>query len=132
MEVIMSRNLRSLIALGQVIAERELSCEKPGEPARTIRVQVGAPVSDPKYPDNALCPVVLLGFDSEEKWVLGGVDSVQALVLALQALPSCLSVCAKQYGGSLTWLGSPDLGFPPPAQEQLKTSSNGNLSPTGS
>jgi hypothetical protein len=35
----MSRNLRSLIALGQVIAERELSFEKPGEPARTIRVQ---------------------------------------------------------------------------------------------
>ena len=130
MEVIMSRNLRSAIALGQVIAERELSFDKPGELDRTIRVQVGAPVSDPQKPEDSLCAVVILGFDGEEKLVLGGVDSVQALVFALQILPSYLAACAKRYGGSLTWLGSPALGFPQFAP-QLKTSSNGNPDPTG-
>jgi hypothetical protein len=108
----MSRNLRSIIPIGSVIAERELSFERSCEPSRTIRVQVGAPVSDPKFPENSLCPVVISGFEKDEKFVVGGIDSVQALLLGLQAVPSFIKLCAQQYGGSLTWLGSSDLGFP--------------------
>jgi hypothetical protein len=110
----MARSLRTAIPLGSVIAERELSFETSSGVARTIRVQVGAPVSDPDHPASALCPIVALGFDKEEKLVLGGIDSMQALISALQTVPHFLQACARQYRGQLTWVGNPDIGFPGP------------------
>ncbi len=112
----MSRDLRKSISLGAVIAERELAFDRPGEPTRPIRVLIGAPVPDPAYPSSGLCPIVVDGFGKEEKVVLGGVDTLQALVFGIQCLTGFLRSCAKQYGGTLTWLGSPDLGFPEPTK----------------
>jgi hypothetical protein len=112
----MPRDLRKLIPLGSVIAERELSFNRPGEATRIIRARIGAPVPDPAYPSSALCPIVVDGFDKEEKLVLGGVDTMQALVFGLQALTGFLRLCAKQHRGTLTWLDSPDLGFPEPTE----------------
>lgn len=108
----MSRNLRELIPLGIVIASRPLSFDRTGHPAAPIIVEVGAPVPDPNFAGSFLCPIVISGFEKEEKLVLGGVDAIQALVFGLQALPAYLSLCARQYKGSLNWLGSSDLGFP--------------------
>jgi hypothetical protein len=106
-----SRSLRELVSLGSVIAEREFLLERAGESARPIRVQIGAPVVHPDRSDQFLCPVVIHGFPREEKLVLGGADTMQALVCALQALPAFLQACAQQYGGSLSWLGGSDIGF---------------------
>ena len=111
----MSRNLRAIIPLGTVIADRELLFQRSGQAPQIIRIQIGAPVPDPAYPGNSLCPVVLLGFEREEKLVLGGIDSLQALTFALHALSSFVQLCARQHGGSLTWLGQPDLGLPKPS-----------------
>lgn len=107
----MARDLRNLIQLGSIVAEREFSFQRAGEPARTVRIQVGAPVPDPQNPGNALCPAVIQGFDREEKLVLGGVDSLQALNFALIAVSSFLRSSARQYAGTLTWLGHEDLGL---------------------
>lgn len=111
----MARDLRKLIPLGSIVAEREFSFQRAGEPARTIRVQVGAPIPDPKYPSSALCPAVITGFDQEEKLVLGGIDTLQALNFALLAVASFLRSSARQHAGTLTWLGSADLGLPDPS-----------------
>ena len=112
----MPRNFRKVIPLGSVIAERELSFSRPGEATRIIRVRIGAPIPDPAYPSSALCPIVVAGFDKKEKLVLGGVDTLQALLFGLQALTGFLRLCAKQHRGTLTWLDSPDLGFPQPTE----------------
>ena len=110
----MPRNLREAIPLGAVIAERELSFNRLGEAPHPIRVRIGAPVPDPAYPSSALCPIVVSGFDQEEKLVLGGVDTMQALSFSLQSLTGFLRLCAKRHHGTLTWLDSPNLGFPEP------------------
>jgi hypothetical protein len=107
----MSRNLRNLIPLGSVIAERELTFERQNEKPRIIRVQVGAPVPDPDGRGSALCPMLVSGFDREERLTMGGVDTMQALILGLAALREFLALCARQYGGALSWLGTDDLGF---------------------
>jgi hypothetical protein len=112
----MPRNLREAIPLGAVIAERELSFNRPGEVPRPIRVRIGAPVPDPAHPSSALCPLVVSGFDKEEKFVLGGVDTTQALIFALQSLTGFLRLCAKRHRGTLRWLDNPDLGFPDPRE----------------
>lgn len=107
----MTRNLRNLVPLGSVIAEREFFFQRAGEPVRTVCIQVGAPVPDEKYAGKVLCPVVIKGFDREEKLVLGGVDSLQALSFAMAAVSGLLRSAAHQQGGTLTWLGSEDLGL---------------------
>jgi hypothetical protein len=43
--------------------------------------------------------------------VLGGVDTMQALVLGLQAITGFLHLCARRHHGTLTWFVSADLDF---------------------
>jgi len=112
----MPRDLRRVVPLGAIIAERELLFSCPDDEPRTIRVRIGAPVPDPATSTSFLCPIVISGFEKEEKLVLGGVDTMQALGFGLQSLGPFLSLCAKQYGGTLTWLDGQDLGFPEPTK----------------
>ena len=108
----MAARLREQIELGTVIAERELLFQRPGEVARPVCVRIGTPVEDTKHPGNALCPMQVSGFEKDEKMVIGGVDTLQALVLALQSAAAFVTACARERGGTLTWLGGNDLGFP--------------------
>jgi hypothetical protein len=106
----MARNLRKAIPLGTVVAQRELTFAR-GQVSHTLRVQVGTPVPDPAHAEGFLCPILVDGLDREERLVVGGVDTMQALTLALRALPAFLAACARQYGGQLSWLGNAALGF---------------------
>ena len=45
-----------------------------------------------------------------------GIDSLQALLLAIRVIYAELSYCEAYKNGDLTWLGGRDLGLPLPVQ----------------
>ncbi len=96
--------------MGVVIAKRDLLLGRE----RRVQVLIGKP--EP-FPDGIdwYCPYQITGIGSERVWWAGGVDSVQALVLALQNVGAWLVSSPEFKGGELRWeCGSTDgdLGFP--------------------
>ncbi|MFF3069456.1 DUF6968 family protein [Kitasatospora sp. NPDC057904] len=91
--------------LGQVIARRELVFTAPDGTQAPVLVAVGAPCRDPEGPD-WYCPYRITGHPgvADRVTAIFGVDSVQALQLALARLPDELSDAA-----GLTFLGGTDL-----------------------
>jgi hypothetical protein len=92
--------------LGTVIAERTLRGVEHGD---SVRVRVGRPRKD-RATGDYFCPFSLEGLDertSREAW---GIDSMQALQNALQAIRLALA----PHASSLKWEGGQDgwLGFP--------------------
>jgi hypothetical protein len=84
--------------IGEVIAERRLYVE--GEPDRVVRVLLGKPVRRPtaSNEDFSLCPYQIVGLGNETIRAAGGVDSIQALQLAMEMVGADLHL---RYGGSL-------------------------------
>ena len=100
--------------VGNVIAERELEITD----GRTVRVLIGQPQPFPDDGGSFYCPYQILGISNknirytENVRYMGGVDSVQALVLTLQAVGAELYTSDEARAGTLTWLGQRNLGFP--------------------
>ena len=94
------------IELGVVIAERSL--EIPGHPELDIRVKIGVPQHFPDDPEETdfYCPYQITGIGSEKVRYMGGVDSMQALILAIKILPVHLDLLRRDYPG-LCWLNLP-------------------------
>jgi len=94
--------------LGTVIARREFDCG-----AIKITLEIGAP-----YPvDDGgtwFCPLRITGLDSSRVRRVGGVDSMQALVLALASAAADLYTCDAAREKILKWLDQDDLGLPKP------------------
>jgi len=88
-----------------VIAERYLSLSMNGE-ERQIRIALGRPYQEP---DHAyFCPFKIIGLEAERARRAGGVDSIQAIQLALVMIGAELS----RYSELLKWNGESSMGFP--------------------
>jgi hypothetical protein len=94
------------VELGQVLAERLLRVL--GRPDLEVRVRLGVPRSFPDDPlNNYYCPYQVTGIGDAKVRYAGGVDSLQALELALHLLPTELDRLRQEYPG-LGWLDAPD------------------------
>ena len=102
-----TRLMRSTRPNGLVMAERRFALsDKPGEHA-SIRVR--APVKDSRT-GNYRCGIEWIHSGEKELFELWGIDSMQALQLAIRAAGDLVN----GYKGDLWWIGSDDgyLGFP--------------------
>lgn len=92
-----------------VIAERQLSRADGG----FVIVRIGKPRP---YPEggSAYCPYEIIGLDYSVVSRAGGIDDIQALLLALEKIGTTLAFYNNETGGTLFWIeeGNPDLGFP--------------------
>ena len=98
------------IELGQVIAERQLrDLDRPGV---VVSIRLGLPCVFPDEPRNGdhYCPYQITGAGDERVRYAGGVDSLQALELALLVLPSELKALQKTHPG-LRWEDAPEGHF---------------------
>lgn len=93
--------------LGELVAERQLVLERPGEPPDTVVVRFGRPVRAPvpEDPETWWCPVQVIGLGKDRITSVAGVDSLQALVLALEFVTNTLPDAARNVGGTINWLG---------------------------
>jgi hypothetical protein len=86
----------------ELIARREYTLTAAGRQA-TIVVQLGKPAPFPDEPSGDwYCPWIVDGPDGRWEHHAGGVDALQALLLAVSALRAELQVLARK--GELTWL----------------------------
>ncbi|MFD7597433.1 DUF6968 family protein [Kitasatospora sp. NPDC059812] len=94
--------------LGQVIASRELVLTAPDGTQSPVLLEVGLPCRDPEGPD-WYCPCRITGHPGvgDRVTAIFGVDSLQALQLALTRFPGELSGLNDAAG--LTFLGGRDL-----------------------
>jgi len=92
--------------LGQVIAIRDLEFD-----GKLVRVSIGLPRPDPSGID-FVCPYEIAGPLTKKSFYVIGVDTVQALQLAIKVIGVELEISAEGKTGRLTWLGQSDTGLP--------------------
>jgi hypothetical protein len=76
---------------------------------RTVTLRIFRPVP---HRGDFRCDIRIQWPDRERATQAYGVDSLQALYLALQKAHIVLAASAEQMGGGLTWLGDEDLDLP--------------------
>jgi hypothetical protein len=94
--------------LGQIIASRTLSFADGGE----ITIRVGQPFMPPNYGGNFCCPYQIDGIGDGKIRYGSGVDSLQALYIALINISTDLYPSEEAKAGKITWQGERDLGLP--------------------
>jgi hypothetical protein len=102
--------------LGSVIAQRSVTYERKGR-VFEVQVNVGAPmkrVAVDAGTEDWYCPFKISGIGIEGVHVAFGIDSVQALHLALVLIGQTLRNSLPGRAGLLSWYGDPNFGFPPP------------------
>jgi len=92
--------------LGTVIARRMFDC---GE--NNVLLEIGMPYPIDKGPD-CWCPYRISGLGSGKVKRIGGVDSMQALYLAMQMAATDLYASDAAREKILQWLGQLNLGLP--------------------
>ena len=99
--------------IADVIAERELEARHrhTGESRRVI-VRIGRPRPDSEPGGDWACATQIEGIGDDAATDAYGVDSTQALQLAMQMIAIRLENDAAEL--ELTWLGGKDLGFTGP------------------
>jgi hypothetical protein len=97
------------------IAVRELEVEAAGGKVQPVLVRFGRPERDPAPGGDWQCAFQVTGLGEDDVEHAYGVDPVQALQLAFQAVGARL-YAADGPGRSITWLGMRDLGFPRPPE----------------
>src|SRR5262249_47538072 len=77
---------------------------------RPVTLEIGAPYA---FEDGTgyQCPVRVIGLGDDAVRPIGGVDAIQALMLALRFLGTTLPAFAEQAGGRLVWDKDEDLGL---------------------
>jgi hypothetical protein len=94
--------------LGQVVAERQVRAGA-GTP---VVIRIGAPHPDPLSTNGDWrCPYRITGLGDEAVGAAFGVDSLQALLLAVYRVRLDLAARAESAGVELDWLGLPELGL---------------------
>jgi hypothetical protein len=90
--------------LGEVIAERELTLEVEGK-RRTVVVRFGKPVfpPEPESGDPWWCPMQIEGLGPDKVTPFGGLDSLQALLLAVRFVRDFLPAEAARIGARVYW-----------------------------
>ena len=98
--------------IAEVIAVRRLALK---DSETSVALEIGRPE---KFPDGEdyFCPYRVVGLGNDKVRYAGGVDAVQALLLALKKVGAQLNTCAEHRDGRLYWLeaDSRDLGLPLP------------------
>jgi len=96
--------------IGEVIAIRQLKLT--GEPDREALVKIGKP--ERSEHDDYCCRVQVTGIGNEQVHGIFGIDSVQALELAMRFLGAELQRLNTQHQGRLRWGDAPKgwFGFP--------------------
>jgi hypothetical protein len=89
------------------IATRELELVSADGKSTSVSVTLGKPV---RASQNWTCSYRIAVFDqTSERAMVGGVDSMQALILALHTLPAELQALEFKHGGRI--VDGPDLGL---------------------
>lgn len=86
------------VSLGRVIATRRFRLRR--QPDVSVELRIGAPR---EMEQDAYCPVQIVGIGDEKVRPIFGVDTVQALQLAVRYLEPLLI----QYGDRLRWENQP-------------------------
>jgi len=87
--------------LGDVIATRKLRFKGADSTLVDVSVSLGKPVPDPRDPQRTrMCPYQIRGIGDERTRAIFGIDTMQALILALHILPIELAAIARDTGGS--------------------------------
>jgi hypothetical protein len=86
-------------------------------PPSDVLVLLGKPKRSPGYQDY-YCPYQVKGAGTEKVRYMCGIDTFQALQLAIRSLGVELEVLNHQLGGKLQWEGDGKgwLGFPDPPE----------------
>jgi hypothetical protein len=99
-------------SLGALIAKRELEFVNDNRLKR-ILIKIGKPRIDKIATDGYYCPFIILGIGKERVQVAFGVDSVQAIELALEMIGAIMTLYYQRLNPSkITWNGGSWLGFP--------------------
>lgn len=110
---------RSTRASGPIVAERFF--ELDGN-AKAVRVRIRKPRRAPKTGDH-WCTFEVTGLGEAMGYKVWGIDSLQALQLAVRAVGELL----HQLGHGLTWCGDLDLGFPKVYPSRLSSAAHARI-----
>jgi hypothetical protein len=94
--------------IGTVIAGRELEGEEGGQPCKVL-VRFGMPFPDPTETSCWYCPYSITSSRGERLFYGAGLDSLQALSIAISMVGSELTTLYADL--KLKWAGHKDLGF---------------------
>jgi len=94
-------------SLGTVVAEREFLGRKASGRAARVRVRFGQPVKSKRGTkrDPWWCPIEIRGAGLDSFRSVAGIDSLQALILALDLITKVLPIEAERLGLRIEWLG---------------------------
>jgi hypothetical protein len=95
------------VAIGDVIAEREFVLTRPSGRKTRIQVRFGKPIrgKGASRGDPWWCPVEVEGAGLESFRPVAGIDSLQALILALELASRVLPDEVERAGFSIEWFG---------------------------
>lgn len=88
--------------VGTIVADRTFTVRRKKGRSGTLRLQIGLPVRAPNAEpaDPWWCPVKI----GRKTTYVGGVDTLQALVLGLHRAATLLPLLANAQGGDVEWL----------------------------
>jgi hypothetical protein len=98
-------------AIGEVIGERMLTLEKSAEVARQVKVLLGKPR---KFQDSEdfCCPYQIIGLGDDTIKSAAGIDSMQAIQIAMQLVASEIHNVHREDAANLRWYGNRNIGLP--------------------
>ena len=94
----------------EIISHRAIVLRRGAEQSE-VRISIGRPEQDSQ---DWQCAVRLEGLGPTTEHVARGVDSVQALLLAVAMVTVQLESRVRDGGATMEWLGLPGAGLPPP------------------
>jgi hypothetical protein len=97
-----------LTDIGAMIAERQLEGRENGKVC-SVTVRIGKPFPDEEGQGSWYCPYSIEAGSTRRLFYGAGVDSLQALRIAISMIEAELTSKFGHLG--LTWLGERDLGF---------------------
>ncbi|HKR60429.1 MAG TPA: hypothetical protein VJS64_11905 [Pyrinomonadaceae bacterium] len=111
--------------LGELIAERQLTFVTTDGVSKEVVIRLGRPVQD--VPDRAwVCPYQVSGLGRDRVTGIFGVDSMQALLLAIHTIPAELSAFIKDSGGRFLHNSQIEDGFTSSCRFVLELTSAAN------
>ena len=98
-----------LNSVGEIVASRDLQVAGSNQ---RVRISIGKPERFPAESEpfpvetDYYCPYQIIGFGKEKIGHAGGIDSIQALMLALERVGIELYTSAEAKSGLLSWDGA--------------------------
>jgi hypothetical protein len=104
--------VRRKFEIGEVIAERQMTYVANDGSSTAVSVHVGKPIPDPSAEHGDwFCPYKISGLGDSEVRAIFGVDSMQALLLAIHTIPAELAAHIRNQGGRFQSYGHDDASF---------------------